>query len=97
MRLSNRLIHIIKEASACSFNDAEIYLFGSRVDDNKKGGDINLAIKTSAYKNLFKQQKIKFKTFLFRHGYDLKIDLVQFNNSIDTVLLNEIKLSGIKI
>ncbi|MCF6309148.1 MAG: nucleotidyltransferase domain-containing protein [Sulfurimonas sp.] len=97
MRLSNRLIKLIKKASIYSFGNKEVYLFGSRVDDTKKGGDIDLAIKTVMDKKEFNKQKIKFKTFLFRQGFDLKIDLVQFSDNIDAILYDEISSTGQKI
>ncbi|NCO00525.1 MAG: nucleotidyltransferase domain-containing protein [Epsilonproteobacteria bacterium] len=97
MRLSNRLIKLIQKASADSFGNSEIFLFGSRTDDTKKGGDIDLAVKTVVDKKEFTKQKIKFKTFLFKHGFDLKIDLVQFNNNIDSLLYNEINSTCQKI
>ncbi|MBL6970045.1 MAG: nucleotidyltransferase domain-containing protein [Campylobacterales bacterium] len=98
MRLTNRLRNIIKEAYSYSFGTSgDIYLFGSRTDDTKKGGDIDLAIKTNINHKLFKKQKIKFKTYLFRKGYDLKIDLIQFNSTIDKLLFQEISTTGIKI
>lgn len=45
MRLTPEQINIIKEKTALIFgDDSKIYLFGSRTDDNKKGGDIDLFI-----------------------------------------------------
>lgn len=44
MRLTNREIHIIKQVINSYIKDARIYLFGSRVDKSKKGGDIDLFI-----------------------------------------------------
>jgi predicted nucleotidyltransferase len=42
MRLSNKYKEVIKKYFFNIFEKGEIYLFGSRVDDNKKGGDIDL-------------------------------------------------------
>ena len=41
MRLSKRYIEVIKKYFKEFFENGEIYLFGSRVDDSKKGGDID--------------------------------------------------------
>lgn len=44
MRLSNLEINAIKQVVGNIDKDANIYLFGSRADDDKKGGDIDLLI-----------------------------------------------------
>ena len=45
MRLTTEQIALIKQNTALIFGDeAKIYLFGSRTDDNAKGGDIDLFI-----------------------------------------------------
>ncbi len=47
MRLNRQEIDVLIQATRCSFGDnAKIWLFGSRVDDAKKGGDIDLYIET---------------------------------------------------
>jgi predicted nucleotidyltransferase len=44
MRLEKIVLNKIKEAINDSFGDVNIYLFGSRVNDAKKGGDIDIDI-----------------------------------------------------
>ena len=44
MRLKKQEIEIIKETMHNIFGEATIYLFGSRVHHNKKGGDIDLFV-----------------------------------------------------
>ena len=47
MRLTPEQVNIIKRAVADTFgNKARIWLFGSRADDHKRGGDIDLLIET---------------------------------------------------
>ena len=47
MRLSPEQIYAIKHLAAECFGDRTVvYLFGSRVDDNKRGGDIDLYVET---------------------------------------------------
>jgi len=96
MRLSNRIITIIKQSLNKSFGTADTYLFGSRTDDNKKGGDIDLAIDINISSDEFKKNKIKFITELMKQGYDLKIDLIQYPNA-PSLLLEEINKVKIKL
>ena len=44
MRLTRREQKIITEAIHALDQEAQIYLFGSRVDDRSKGGDIDLLV-----------------------------------------------------
>ena len=79
-----------------SFGDVDIYLFGSRVDDSKVGGDIDLAIDISVSKEQFRQYKIQFITALIKSGFDLKIDIVPYRTE-DALLRAEIERSAVKI
>ena len=63
MRLSTNEINLIKNKVTTIFGEAVVYLFGSRLDDMRKGGDIDLYIIPSVKNNLF-QKKIKIKTIL---------------------------------
>jgi len=90
MRISDLIVKKIKLAAKRSFGDSEIYLFGSRLYDNKKGGDIDLAIKSSFSKDEFKKRKIKFLAELLKMDFDYKIDVVDFNTK-DKLLKQELK------
>ena len=90
MRLGNFLTSKIKKAIFKSFGNVEIYLFGSRIDDEKRGGDIDIAIKGNFTDEEFKSKKIKFFKELLLMDLDLKIDLVNFNTK-DELLKKELK------
>jgi predicted nucleotidyltransferase len=96
MRISERIKIKIKKSIDESFGDIEIYLFGSRVDDDKKGGDIDLAIRVDISKEEFRNRKIKFLSSMMRLGFELKIDLVQYEKN-GSLLSNEIEKTGIKL
>ncbi len=97
MRLPETLKSSILKAIQESFGNVEIYLFGSRTDDTKRGGDIDIAIRTDMTREHFRKHKIAFVSMLMRMGFDLKIDLVQYHDSMDVLLKSEIKNQGIKL
>jgi predicted nucleotidyltransferase len=77
------------------FKDGNIYLFGSRTDDSKKGGDIDLYIQSKNKDNLI-DKKIDFLIELKQKLGDQKIDVViskNINRPIEQEALNK----GIKL
>jgi len=61
VRLTSKEIKIIKNKSLEIFGECEIYIFGSRIDDNKKGGDIDIyIIPRNKINLLFKKAKLEF-------------------------------------
>ncbi len=59
MRLSLVEIEAIKDSFKKVFGAGNIYLFGSRVDNDKKGGDIDLYLDPDDENNLY-QKQIRF-------------------------------------
>lgn len=74
MRLTQDEREIIKKTILTFIDDAKIYLFGSRVDDNKKGGDIDIYVETNSDVPLKKEITILAKLEL--NGILRKVDLV---------------------
>lgn len=80
MRLSEFEIETIKELAEKRFGEgATVYLFGSRTDENKKGGDIDLFITNKDEKRLNIEAKVQFLAELKTKIGDRKIDVV-FDN-----------------
>jgi predicted nucleotidyltransferase len=76
MRLTLIEITLIQQNAKNIFGDAaKVYLFGSRVDDNKKGGDIDLYVVPENKDHLY-EKKIKFLSALDRALGEQKIDVV---------------------
>ncbi len=76
MRLTDYQINaIIQNAKIVFGQNCKIYLFGSRVDDNKHGGDIDLFIECSETYNTFSNE-IEFVGKLQNMIGQQKIDLV---------------------
>ncbi|MGV8134814.1 MAG: nucleotidyltransferase domain-containing protein [Mangrovibacterium sp.] len=80
MRLSQFEINTINTLAQKHFgNGTRVFLFGSRIDDNKKGGDIDLFIK-SREDTLTIRRRISFLAELKSIIGDQKIDVV-FDNA----------------
>ncbi len=95
MRLSNKYIEVIKKYFYQTFKKGDIYLFGSRVDNNKKGGDIDLYLVLKEHQNLF-EKKIKFLARVKRELGEQKIDIV-FNIDKNRLIEQEAIKWGIKL
>ncbi len=75
MRLSNdtqkKLLHTAHQHFG---NNIKMYLFGSRVDDTKKGGDIDLFIESE--KDISLQKEVKFLKDVYKYVTQRKVDLI---------------------
>jgi len=74
MRLTNYEVKSIKKIFLEVYQQGQIILFGSRVDDSQKGGDIDLFIKPISKQTL--EQKTIFLAKLKAKIGDQKIDVV---------------------
>lgn len=76
MRLSKYEKKVIKQKCEQLFGKgSQIYLFGSRTDDSKRGGDIDLFIIPTEKNDLY-EKKIKFLVQLDISIGEQKIDLI---------------------
>ena len=73
MRLKDFEHDAIVSTVKCLDNDAIVYLFGSRVDDSKKGGDIDLLVLSNS---LTSKDKRAIKMRLYELLEEQKIDLL---------------------
>ncbi|MHB1662084.1 MAG: nucleotidyltransferase domain-containing protein [bacterium] len=98
MRLKKEEINAVKQAALNYFgNDAKVYIFGSRVSDAKKGGDIDIYIETGLSTDEYAKKKIPFKLELYKKIGEQKIDVV-INNFTDRQYIYEVaKKEGVMI
>jgi predicted nucleotidyltransferase len=75
MRLALEEQAAIHEAVHSADADARVYLFGSRVDDNARGGDINLLVLS---KKINVMAKIQILALLHQQLGERKIDVAVF-------------------
>jgi len=95
MRLTSKQYKAIIKYFHEVFGEGEIYLFGSRVDESRRGGDIDLYIRTKNMQNLI-HKKIDFLSRLKHDIGEQKIDVVfdrHTNRAIDKIALS----TGVKL
>ncbi|MBM2816000.1 MAG: polymerase subunit beta [Ignavibacteria bacterium] len=78
MRLKDEYRQVISSTFKELFPEHKLYLFGSRTDDSKKGGDIDLLILGETKLNL--NEIGKFRIELWKQLEEQKIDIVSFTN-----------------
>jgi len=83
MRITEHEKSVIIEAVKSVDPNADIYLFGSRVDDSKKGGDIDIAIRSEKINTVM--QKIQVRRFICDRIGEQKIDLVTTNSGKEAI------------
>lgn len=93
MRIKPYEREVIKNSFKKVFLNGRVFLFGSRVDDSKKGGDIDLFVEIDDKINLF-DKKIKFLAQIKKQLGEQKIDVV-FNEDENRLIEMEAKRWGV--
>ncbi len=97
IRLNKEYINFICRKSLELFNSKEVWIFGSRVDMNKKGGDIDIFIKTPNTDNLLQTKIIFLREFEKKFG-EQQVDLiVEAANSKFNKIFERAKQEGVNI
>jgi predicted nucleotidyltransferase len=100
MRLTEAQVKAIRESFSLYFMKGDkIWLFGSRVDDSKKGGDIDLYVETN-YDDLFivTKKEIEFVTNLKKIIGDQKIVVVNvLSQNQQLSIYAEAKNTGVQL
>jgi len=78
MRLSQEQIDVLKNKLTILSAQAKLYLFGSRVDDTKRGGDIDLLVVSDT---LTKKDLRALRIEFFKKFGEQKLDIILDNGS----------------
>jgi predicted nucleotidyltransferase len=98
MRISEKTLNIIKENARRFFGeDCEIRIFGSRTDNRRRGGDIDIYIESS--KEIDMETRARFLSELKLKIGDQKIDLIIQKKGMppEGSIHEHAKMTGIKI
>lgn len=82
MRLSKEEIEVLKNKLYSLSSTAKIYLFGSRVDDAKKGGDIDLLVVSD---KLSKKDLRLLRVDFIKEFGEQKIDIILDDGSFTSI------------
>jgi hypothetical protein len=99
MRLSEFEISSIKTLAVHHFGkDVQVFLYGSRTSNVKRGGDIDLFIRDTNGVQFKIRTKINFLTDLILQIGEQKIDVVLENRaSINSIFVKTIHKTGIQL
>lgn len=88
MRLDDKTVKIIKESGLIFFgSNAKVYIFGSRADNLKKGGDIDiyietdLAVNSSELFNIESEYWVCLQKALGERKIDIIVNDINFNKN----------------
>ncbi|MDR0731089.1 MAG: nucleotidyltransferase domain-containing protein [Treponema sp.] len=93
MRISNTEKNCIVNAIGEVDNEAPIWLFGSRTDDTKKGGDIDIAVLS---KKIGITEKIRIKRSICNKIGEQRIDLLVSDYGNEAVFKSAVE-NGIRL
>ncbi|WP_163328976.1 nucleotidyltransferase domain-containing protein [Desulfurobacterium thermolithotrophum] len=97
MRLSKKELYFIKSLAIEVFGEeAEVWLFGSRVDSSLKGGDIDIYIEVPKLKDVV-EKKLNYLVKLKDAIGDQKIDVVVKPKGCKELICREAKETGVKL
>lgn len=97
VRLSEQYLTTIKQLAKKYFDSEIVKIFGSRIDLNRKGGDIDIYIKTIKTEGILAAKIAFLRDFEKEHG-EQKIDLVvESGNQKMKKIYNIARTEGISI
>jgi len=99
MRLTKEQQQIIKQSVKAEFgNEANVWLFGSRVNDARRGGDIDLYIEVNSQKLDLLQAELRLYANLIKKLGDQQIDIIVYQAGMPSKQIHEqAKANGIQL
>lgn len=94
MRLAHDEQSAISDAIRQADADALIWLFGSRLDDTKRGGDVDLYVEATHRNTLMSELRCKIA---LEDSLDLSVDLVVKEPGKDKPIYNLAKAQGVRL
>ncbi len=97
MRLKESEISAIKNSVAEQLPGAEVFLFGSRANDNERGGDIDLIVYTPNFAKVEFEIQTKILWAIYDKIGEQKIDIIYTDDLYKTDFLKLVATTSIKL
>ncbi|HQS99161.1 MAG: hypothetical protein B7Y26_11650 [Hydrogenophilales bacterium 16-64-46] len=99
MRLTEEQASIIRQAARQVFGSGtDVWLFGSRVHDSKRGGDIDLYIETEGGVKVVLDRELAFHATLQRRLGEQRIDIVVHRQGVPLRPIDiEVRATGVRL
>lgn len=94
MRINPEQLELSVKVIRKYFADATVWLFGSRVDDTRKGGDFDFYIETALTDIALPMARARGE---LSDSLDMKVDLLVNNHTADKPIFHIAKAGGIKL
>ncbi len=95
MRLTPSQIEAIRQAARQNFGaEASVWLFGSRVDDAQRGGDVDLYIEPTQASTLMSELRCKIT---LEDSLDLHVDLIVKEPAKEKPIYQIAKTQGVRL
>ena len=95
MRLTASQIETIRDTAQRNFGaDASVWLFGSRVDDTRRGGDVDLYVESTRKSTLLPALRCKIA---LEDSLDLHVDLIVKEPGKDKPIYRLAKTQGVQL
>lgn len=96
MRLTSEQRRIVREQTVHVFgDDARVKLFGSRLDDSARGGDIDLLVEVPQVTEAHRRSSLRLIARLQQRLGDQPIDVLVAGPATDTAVHTEARRAGI--
>ena len=95
MRITHEQAQLIREEVRRNIGaDARVWLFGSRADDTRRGGDVDLYVETGSKGTLLNSLRCKYR---LEEQLDLHVDLVVKEPGDEKPIFNIAKSQGVQL
>lgn len=95
MRLTTSQIETIRQTARQNFGaEASVWLFGSRVDNARRGGDVDLYIESTQKNTLMSELRCKV---VLEDSLDLHVDLIVKEPGKDKPIYQLAKTQGVQL